>query len=63
MVKMALNAKERTRAEWLDLLSAADSRFAIKSIVTPPQSIHSVIEVVWDGNQSRKQGKDGRSVE
>lgn len=49
MVKMALNAKERSYAEWAALLSEADPRFAIKSVVAPPQSVHSVIEVVWDG--------------
>lgn len=54
MVKMALGAKERTQAEWLDLLSAADSRFEIKSIVTPPQSVHSVIEVGWNESQPRE---------
>ena len=51
MVKMALNAKERTHAEWLALLSTADSRFEVKSIVTTPQSVHSIIEVVWSGTK------------
>ncbi|KAI5862348.1 S-adenosyl-L-methionine-dependent methyltransferase [Durotheca rogersii] len=49
-VKMGLNAKERTREDWTALLSAADERFEIKSIVTPPQSVHSILEVVWRGD-------------
>ncbi|KAI1413416.1 S-adenosyl-L-methionine-dependent methyltransferase [Hypoxylon sp. FL1857] len=48
-VKMGLNAKERTKEDWLALLSTADGRFEIKSIITPPQSVHSIIEVVWNG--------------
>ncbi|ROV92194.1 hypothetical protein VMCG_09278 [Cytospora schulzeri] len=49
-VKMAMNAKERTREEWEELLSTADQRFQIESIVMPKQSVHSVIEVLWRGN-------------
>ncbi|KUI73939.1 Sterigmatocystin 8-O-methyltransferase [Cytospora mali] len=48
-VKMAMNAKERTREEWAELLSTADQRFHIESIVTPRQAVHSVIEVTWRG--------------
>ncbi|OTA55081.1 S-adenosyl-L-methionine-dependent methyltransferase [Hypoxylon sp. EC38] len=48
-VKMGLNAKERTKEDWMALLSAADERFEIKSIITPPQSVHSIIEVTWKG--------------
>ncbi|RYP10033.1 hypothetical protein DL765_008232 [Monosporascus sp. GIB2] len=49
MVKMGLNAKERTRGEWEVLLKSADARFRIESIITPPYSVHSIIEVVWQG--------------
>ncbi|OTA83399.1 hypothetical protein M434DRAFT_378393 [Hypoxylon sp. CO27-5] len=49
-VKMGLNAKERTKEDWTALLSTADKRFEIKSIISPPQSVHSVLEIVWNGN-------------
>ncbi|GAP85193.1 putative S-adenosyl-L-methionine-dependent methyltransferase [Rosellinia necatrix] len=49
MVKMGLNAKERTEEEWKSLLAGADKRFKIQSIVSPPCAIHSVIEVTWQG--------------
>ncbi|KAI1139191.1 S-adenosyl-L-methionine-dependent methyltransferase [Hypoxylon sp. FL0543] len=49
-VKMGLNAKERTKEDWMALLSTADERFEITSIVTPPQSVHSILEVVWKGS-------------
>lgn len=42
------NSKERTRDDWVALLNQADSRFKLKSIVTPPHASLSVIEVVWD---------------
>ncbi|KAI1178068.1 S-adenosyl-L-methionine-dependent methyltransferase [Nemania sp. FL0916] len=49
MVKMGLNAKERTEDEWNLLLTTADERFKIQSITTPPRAVHSIIEVVWQG--------------
>ncbi|KAI0886388.1 S-adenosyl-L-methionine-dependent methyltransferase [Annulohypoxylon maeteangense] len=49
MVKMALNAKERTKREWEELLLAADEGFRIASIVSPANSAHSIIEIVWEG--------------
>ncbi|KAI0832155.1 S-adenosyl-L-methionine-dependent methyltransferase [Hypoxylon sp. FL0890] len=48
-VKMGLNAKERTKEDWTALLSTADERFEIRSVITPPQSVHSILEVVWKG--------------
>ncbi|XDG05314.1 hypothetical protein ABKA04_004929 [Annulohypoxylon sp. FPYF3050] len=47
IVKMGLNSKERTREEWSELLSRADKRFNIESIISPPYSVYSIIEVVW----------------
>ncbi|RYP52211.1 hypothetical protein DL770_011021 [Monosporascus sp. CRB-9-2] len=52
MVKMALNARERTRKEWEALLAAADSGFVIESVVSPSHSAHSIIEIVWKGQYS-----------
>ncbi|KAI1735296.1 S-adenosyl-L-methionine-dependent methyltransferase [Xylaria scruposa] len=51
MVKMGLNAKERTRDEWAALLSNADIRFKIDSVITPPCSVHSIIRVIWEGTE------------
>lgn len=49
MVKMGLNAKERTEDEWNLLLASADDRFKIQCITSPPCAVHSIIEVVWQG--------------
>ncbi|KAF2972751.1 hypothetical protein GQX73_g788 [Xylaria multiplex] len=49
MVKMGLNAKERTEDEWRQLLASADERFKIQSIICPPCAVHSIIEIVWKG--------------
>jgi hypothetical protein len=48
-VKMGLNAKERTRQDWENLLANADPRFELESIITPPQSVLSIIQVIWGG--------------
>lgn len=44
-----LNAKERDRQAWIDLFKAADERFEVQSIGTPPDSALGIIEVVWTG--------------
>lgn len=44
-----LNAKERDRQAWTDLFKAADERFEVLSIGTPPDSALGIIEVVWTG--------------
>lgn len=49
MVKMALNARERTREEWEDLLAAADKGFKLESIISPPYSALSIIQIIWMG--------------
>ncbi|KAK8040179.1 hypothetical protein PG993_008590 [Apiospora rasikravindrae] len=49
MVKMSMNARERTREEWYHLFAEADPRFHIQSIISPPLAVHSIIEVVWQG--------------
>ena len=46
---MGLNAKERTRLDWEALLKEADTRFALEDIVTPAQSVLSIIQIVWRG--------------
>ncbi|KAF2647657.1 S-adenosyl-L-methionine-dependent methyltransferase [Lophiostoma macrostomum CBS 122681] len=46
-VKMGLNAAERSVDDWTSLLRRADERFELVSVVTPSQSVHSIIEVAW----------------
>ena len=41
------NGAERTRAQWTDLLYAADERFVIQNVIRPEGSTMSIIEVVW----------------
>ncbi|KAI1175673.1 S-adenosyl-L-methionine-dependent methyltransferase [Nemania sp. FL0916] len=48
VMNTVFNSKERTREDWISLLNLADSRFKLKSIVTPPHASLSVIEIVWD---------------
>ncbi|KAK8062515.1 hypothetical protein PG997_014612 [Apiospora hydei] len=50
MVKMGVNAQERTTQEWANLLSEANRGYKINSIVSPQSSVHSIIEVVWEEN-------------
>lgn len=40
------NAAQRTKAQWVGLLQAADERFVVQNIVRPEGSAMSVIEVV-----------------
>ncbi|KAK6067448.1 O-methyltransferase [Seiridium cupressi] len=49
-VKMGVNAKERTQEDWTKLLADADRGFKLASIVTPAHCVHSIIEVVWQGD-------------
>ena len=42
------NAKERERADWEALYSAADARLKLKSVVRPEGIAQSVMEVVFD---------------
>jgi 6-hydroxytryprostatin B O-methyltransferase len=44
----ALNAKERTRADWEALLRAADQRLRIANVRQPIGSADAIIEVVLD---------------
>jgi hypothetical protein len=41
------NARERTAIEWRALVTDADSRFSIASIVELEGSALGIIEVVW----------------
>jgi 6-hydroxytryprostatin B O-methyltransferase len=43
----ALNSKERTREDWIELFKRADPRLSVKDFVTPPGAATSVIEVVF----------------
>jgi 6-hydroxytryprostatin B O-methyltransferase len=45
----ALNAKERTRKDWTDLIGSADPRLTVKAFKQPPGSAASLIEVVFEG--------------
>jgi hypothetical protein len=47
---MGSNALERTEEDWVKLFFMADERFKVRSITTPPQSVLSLIEVVWQGD-------------
>ena len=40
-----LNARERTRQDWIDLIQKADKRLVVTSVIQPPGSVPSVIEV------------------
>lgn len=42
------NAKERTVAEWRELLAAADPRFALKNVTEPKGSALAILEIVWN---------------
>ncbi|KAI0123461.1 S-adenosyl-L-methionine-dependent methyltransferase [Xylariales sp. AK1849] len=50
IMQMCANAKERSRDDWVALLAAADKRFQIVSVTTPPHSALSIIEVIWTGD-------------
>lgn len=42
------NSKERSEAEWRDLVASADSRFRFESIVRLMPSPLAVMEIIWD---------------
>jgi hypothetical protein len=50
-MQLCANAKERTREDWVALFAAADSRFKLERVISPPHSALSVIEVVWTGEK------------
>ncbi|KAK6072727.1 Sterigmatocystin 8-O-methyltransferase [Seiridium cupressi] len=59
MMQICANAKERNHDDWVALLAAADQRFEIESITTPPHSALSIIQVVWKGdNRGREKRAD-----
>lgn len=45
----ALNAKERTKNDWQDLIKKADERLVIKAFKQPPGAAANMIEVVFEG--------------
>jgi hypothetical protein len=48
-MKIVFNAKERSRDDWYALFTAADKRFRVVSIHTPPGAGVAIIEVAWEG--------------
>ncbi|ETS86138.1 hypothetical protein PFICI_04163 [Pestalotiopsis fici W106-1] len=50
MMHMCANAQERSREDWEALLAAADKRFEIEFISTPPHSALSIIQVIFRDN-------------
>ncbi|KAI0179266.1 S-adenosyl-L-methionine-dependent methyltransferase [Hypoxylon sp. FL1284] len=49
LVKLGLNAKERTLEEWTAIVAKADARFEVTSVVSPSHSMYSTIEITWGG--------------
>lgn len=45
----ALNAKERTKRDWEDLVKKTDDRLKIRAFRQPPGAAAHMIEVVFDG--------------
>lgn len=62
MMQMCANAQERSRDDWESLLSAADKRFEIEAISTPPHSALSVIQVVFRDDMMNDGGLEVRSL-
>lgn len=46
-MKVGFNGKERTRGGWEAVLSEADKRYRIESIVKPEGATDAVIEIVF----------------
>ena len=44
----ALNAKERTKQDWMDLFNSADKRLSIKGFKQPPGSAATLIEAIFE---------------
>ena len=44
----ALNAKERTKQDWMDLFNNADKRLNVKGFKQPPGSPATLIEVMFE---------------
>jgi hypothetical protein len=42
------NSKERSMEEWTQLVTKADPRFRLKSVVQLPPSSLAMLEVVWE---------------
>ncbi|KAI4596812.1 hypothetical protein KJ359_005155 [Pestalotiopsis sp. 9143b] len=62
MMQMCANAQERSRDDWEALLSAADKRFEIEAISTPPHSALSVIQVVFRDDMDNDGGLELSSL-
>jgi hypothetical protein len=45
------NARERTVAEWRELLTEADPRFVLNQAIEPKGSVLGILEVVWQGDE------------
>jgi len=55
-MKELLNAKERTSEEWKQLFHDADPRFRLVQIKKPPASELSIVEYIWEGENSITDG-------
>lgn len=56
-MQLCANAKERTRDDWAELLARANSHFKLSSVVTPPHSALSILEVMWTGAEGLLSGE------
>lgn len=43
-----MNAHERTKADWREMISKADARLVVKAFVQPPGSVPNIIEVSFE---------------
>ncbi|KAI1323637.1 S-adenosyl-L-methionine-dependent methyltransferase [Xylariaceae sp. FL0255] len=62
-MQVCANAKERSREDWARVLTEADERFEIISIVTPRHSALSLIEVLWNGTATLAKERDESRTE
>lgn len=47
----AVNSKERTEEDWVEVIKRADSRYSVEAVVTPPGSAMAVIEIVFKASR------------
>lgn len=47
----AVNSKERTEEDWVEVIKRADSRYSVEAVVTPPGSAMAVIEIMFKASR------------
>lgn len=47
----AVNSKERTEEDWVEVIKRADSRYSVEAVVTPAGSAMAVIEIVFKASR------------